>query len=78
MEEFLRRHLMNYINGNNKISSWQISFLDTKSTAKQHHEFIDECTAAVDEKKQIDDVFLDFGKTFDTMTQLNFFRYFIS
>ena len=67
METFVRDAIMNHLKDNNLLSKYQDGFVQGKSCATQLLACIDTWTRVLDEGGNLDIIYLDFQKTFDTV-----------
>ena len=74
MEKFVRDHVSNFMNKNELFSDKQYGFLPKRSTVLQLLNIIDEWSLAVDEGYEINCLYLDFMKAFDTVPHQRLLR----
>ena len=67
MESIIRDELMNYMRNNNLLSTRQYGFVNQKSTVLQLLYALDKWTEALDNGDQVEVVYMDFQKAFDTV-----------
>ena len=67
MEKFVRDHLFKFMFANGLFSDKQFGFLPKRSTVLQLLNIIDEWTMAVDDRNEVNCLYLDFMKAFDTV-----------
>ena len=67
MEQFVRRNILNHMLKNEFKCQEQHGFLNGKSCITNLLETIDDWTSSLDAKKQLDTLYLDFRKAFDTV-----------
>ena len=74
MEKFVRKHLMNHILTNDLNSQKQYVFMTGRSTTLQLLRAMDDWTEALDKNNEVDIIYLDFKKAFDTVPHQRLFR----
>ena len=74
MEKFVRKHLMNHILTNDLISQKQYEFMTGRSTTLQLLRAMNDWTEALDKNNEVDIIYLDFKKAFDTVPHQRLFR----
>ena len=67
MERLVRDHLINHFERNNLFTTKQYGFIGGRSTALQLLRVLDEWTEALDNGSDIDCVYMDYQKAFDTV-----------
>ena len=67
MEKVIRRHLFDFLRQNNILSEKQNGFLPGRSTTLQLLKALDDWTAELDKSYEVDIVFIDFPKAFDSV-----------
>ncbi|VDI00005.1 Hypothetical predicted protein [Mytilus galloprovincialis] len=67
MEKIIREHIINYMKENKLFSNKQYGFISERSTSLQLLEVIDKWTEAIDNGYEIDCIYTDFMKAFDTV-----------
>ena len=67
MERLVRDHLINHFERNNLFITKQYGFIGGRSTALQLLRVLDEWTEALDNGSDIDCVYMDYQKAFDTV-----------
>ena len=67
LETIVRSHVMNYMKNNKMISSTQFGFLPGRSCALQLLKVLDIWTKALEEGYDIDVIYMDYMKAFDTV-----------
>ena len=67
MEKGIRRHLFDFLRQNNILSEKQYGFLPGRSTTLQLLKALDDWTAELDKSYEVDIVYIDFLKAFDSV-----------
>ncbi|VDI66754.1 Hypothetical predicted protein, partial [Mytilus galloprovincialis] len=67
MEKIIREHIISYMKENKLFSNKQYGFISGRSTSLQLLEVIDKWTEAIDNGYEIDCIYTDFMKAFDTV-----------
>ena len=67
MERIVRRHIIEHLHLNNLESKHQHGFMQKKSCQSNLLETFEECTRAIDEGYNLDIIYLDYKKAFDTV-----------
>ena len=67
MERLVRDHLINHFERNNLFTTKQYGFIGGRSTALQLLRVLDEWTEALDNGSDIDCIYMDYQKAFDTV-----------
>ena len=67
MEHIIFRSIMSHLEKNNILNSFQHGFRSGHSCTTQLLTIIEELANSIDSHKQVDVLFLDFAKTFDTV-----------
>ena len=67
MESLIRDRIMTHMKDNNLLSNRQYGFIEGRSTALQMLKVMDEWTAILDSGGELDVIYLDFMKAFDTV-----------
>ncbi|XP_047138188.1 uncharacterized protein LOC124814464 [Hydra vulgaris] len=68
MESIIDNSLKRYLQLNNFISIYQFGFLKRRSTCTQMLASFNEWTSAVNKKKEVDIIYIDFKKAFDSVS----------
>ena len=68
MQKLVRNKIMNYLTTNNLITENQFGFLKGKSCQLQLLESLEDWTSALDSGSDVDIIFYDFKKAFDTLS----------
>ena len=66
MESVIRDHVLNYFMRNRLFSDRQYGFIKGRSTTLQLLRILDDWTNSIDSGGQIDCIYMDFEKAFDT------------
>lgn len=66
MEQFIRDSLLQHLETNNTLSKQQLGFLSGRSAALQLLRVLDEWTAVLDQGGEVDVIYMDFKKAFDS------------
>ena len=67
METVIKNHIMNYLLDRKFISRQQHGFLTKRSTCTQLLESINDWSVALDNKNNVDIVYVDFSRAFDSV-----------
>ena len=67
LEKVVREAIMTHLNNNNLLSDCQYGFRQNRGCILQLLKVVDEWSKDIDENKQIDCIYLDFRKAFDTV-----------
>ena len=67
MESFIKDALMEHLNSNKLLSPYQHGFISGRSTVTQLLSFLDTCIQSIINGKEVDVIYLDFMKAFDTV-----------
>ena len=67
MERIIRKRILTFLTDNDILSDKQCGFLSKRSTLLQLLKIFDQWTLALDNKVEVDVVYLDFRKTFDSV-----------
>lgn len=67
MEKIIRNHIMKYMKQNKLFSKKQFGFINGRSTSLQLLKVLDEWMDAIDKGCQVDVIYMDFQKAFDTV-----------
>ena len=67
MERIIRKRIMTFLTDNDILSDKQYGFLSKRSTLLQLLKIFDQWTLALDNKVEVDVVYLDFRKAFDSV-----------
>ena len=70
MEKLLKRRIVNHLENNNLLSSLQHGFRSGRSCTTQLLEYFEELEDALDNGDNIDVVYLNYRKAFDTVPHL--------
>ena len=71
LESLIRDHIMNYLNNNHLLSDDQFGFRSHRSCQLQLLKVMEQWADWIDNKKQIDVIYLDFLKAFDTVPHMH-------
>lgn len=66
-EKLMICRMFKFVNQNNTLSNQQFGFREGRSTSDAILEFVDECISALDNRRSLVAVYLDFSKAFDTV-----------
>ena len=67
LEQIIRKHIVNHMNSNNLFTPKQFGFISGRSTVLQLLSVLDKWTEALDRGEEIDCIYMDFSKAFDTV-----------
>ena len=67
MEKMIRRHLFEFLENNNIISDKQFGLIPGRSTTLQLLRALDDWTAELDRGNEVDIIYIDFQKAFDSV-----------
>lgn len=74
MESFIKDCILKYFECNNMFNDCQHGFRNNRSCATQLLEVMEDITTMIDEKKDIDIIYLDFKKAFDSVPHARLFE----
>jgi ribonuclease P/MRP protein subunit RPP40 len=74
MESILRDAMMDHFNTNKMLSNNQYGFWSKRSTTLQLLRVLDDWTQSMDRRKDIDVIYLDFSKAFDTVPHVRLMK----
>ena len=66
MEMIIKRHIINFLNQNHIISDQQFGFVPGSSRTLQLLEALEDWTAELDSGNEVDIIYIDFQKAFDS------------